>query len=139
MVLAVSACNTRLNPLHWFGRSHRVQTTAADLAGPAADTRPLVAEVLTMSVEPMPGGAIVRATGLPPTQAWWNGELVAQPIGSDGKLIYDFRLMPPPEPAAVSTDWSRQVTVAAYLSDTKLATITSITVQGAQNARSSRR
>lgn len=142
VLLLVSACGkireSRLNPFNWFGRSEAAQTTAQVQSGPAADARPLVSQVLSMSVEPMQGGVIVRATGLPPTQGWWDGELVALPI-EDGKLVYDFRLVPPLERTAVSTQRSREVTVAVYLSDFKLGSITSITVQGAQNARTSRR
>lgn len=143
VVLFVSACGavrtSRLNPFNWFGQSQPEQTVAAVQPGPEADQRPLVEQVLSMSVEPMPGGAIVRATGLPPTQGWWDGELVARPVDENGTLIYDFRLVPPLEQTAVSTQRSREVTVAAQLSNRKLEAIRQIVVQGALNARSSRR
>ncbi len=35
------------------------------------DTRPLVDTVLSMTVEPIPGGAVVRSRGVTPTQGWW--------------------------------------------------------------------
>jgi len=143
LVMLLSACGamreSRLNPLNWFRRSAPVQTTALVLPGDQVDVRPLVDQVVAMSVEPMLGGAIVRATGLPRAQGFWDGELVARPLGEDGALIFDFRLVPPPVATDISTQRSRQVTVAKFLSNTKLETITSITVQGAQNARSSRR
>lgn len=143
LVMLLSACGamreSRLNPLNWFRRSAPAQTTALVLPGDQVDGRPLVEQVLTMAVEPMMGGVIVRATGLPPTQGFWDGELVARPLGEDGALVYDFRLVPPLVTSDVSTQRSREVTVAAFLSNIKLEKITSITVQGAQNARSSRR
>lgn len=142
VVLLVSACGamrtSKLNPFNWFGRSQATETTAVVLPGPEADARPLVEQVISMAVEAMPGGAIVRATGLPPTQAWWNAELVALPI-TDGKLVYDFRMLPPPQPAAVSTQASREITAAVFVSTMTLDGVTSITVQGALNARTSRR
>ncbi len=99
VLMLVSACGkireSRLNPFNWFGRSEVVQTAAP---AKAEDGRPMVQQVLSMSVEPMQGGAIVRATGLPPTQGWWDGELVAREMGDDGAMIYDFRLVPPLQP-----------------------------------------
>ncbi|MGB8812544.1 MAG: hypothetical protein WCC57_05110 [Paracoccaceae bacterium] len=143
LVLAVTACgrirDSKLNPFNWFGRSQQVQTAAVVLPGADEDPRPLVEQVLSMSVEPMQGGAIVRATGLSPNQGWWDGELVAREIDENGVLIYDFRLVPPLEQTAVSTQRSREVTVAARVSNRKLESITQIVVQGATNARSSRR
>jgi len=142
VVLLVSACSamrtSKLNPFNWFGRSQATGTAAVVLPGPEADARPLVEQVLSLAVEAMPGGAIVRATGLPPTQGWWDAELAALPI-TDGKLVYDFRLLAPPQPAAVSTQRSREVTVAVFVPTMTLDEVNSITVQGAQNARTSRR
>lgn len=137
----LSACggfrDSRLNPLNWFGRSapaEQVQVTAAP-----TDPRALVAQVLTMVVEPYPGGAIVRATGLPPTQGYWDAELVARPLDENGVLVLDFRVFPPINGAGVVNQQSREVTVAYNLSDIKLQGIAEIVVQGADNARSSRR
>ncbi len=138
-VLLVSACSTKLNPFNWFRKSAPAETTALVLPGPEQDARPLVAQVLTMTVEPMNGGAVVRATGLPPTQGWWEAELVALPLGEDGNQIFDFRMLPPIAQADVSTQRSREVTAAYQLSAFKLANIRTITVQGAANALSSSR
>ncbi len=142
LVLVLAACgggfSARLNPLNWFGGSEEVQATTLVSDTVAQDPRPLVQQVTFLAVEPMQGGAIVRATGLPPTQGYWNAELVARPV-EDGVLVYDFRLVPPPAPAAVSTQQSREVQVAAFVSNFKLDGISQITVQAASNARSSRR
>jgi len=125
-----------LNPFNWFGSS---QETALVLPSEKpADLRLLVASVTSLTLERMQGGVIVRATGLPPTQGFWDAQLVARPV-EGGKIIYDFRVFPPISVAPVSTPQSREVTVAAFLSDIKLANISQITVQGESNARSTRR
>ncbi len=139
--LALGACSTisqsRLNPFNWFGGSEETVVQRSPLDKPA-DRRLLVHQVTEMKLEKMPGGVIIRATGLPPTQGFWDAELVARPA-EDGVIIYDFRVFPPIEAASVLTPQSREVTVAAFLSDIKLEGIRQITVQGENNARSSRR
>lgn len=128
---------SRLNPFNWFGRSEARQTVATP--DEAADPRALVEAVLTMSVEPIPGGAIVRATGQTPTQGWWDAELVPLPVDENGVLVYEFRLLPPLGQTEVNTPRSREVEVAIYISDPKLANVREIVVQGAGNARVARR
>ena len=137
----LSACgglrDSRLNPFNWFGRSQpaaQVQVAAAP-----TDPRALVDQVLSLQVEAYPGGAIVRAKGLPPTQGYWEAELVARPLDENGVLVLDFRVFPPTTAAGVVNQQSREITVAYNLSDIKLQGITEIVVQGAGNARSSRR
>jgi hypothetical protein len=138
MVVLLGACQSRLNPFNWFGRSAPVEKVLIT-EGEAADPRALVSEVLSLVIEPFPGGAIVRAEGRTPTQGWWEAELVARPIEKEGVLVYDFRLLPPIVRTDVSTGRSRQVAVAVSLSDIKLAGIREIIVQGASNARAVRR
>ena len=129
--------NSRLNPRNWFGRSEPRETIVLPAA--RQDPRPLVDEVLSLSVEPMPGGAIVRARGQTPTQGWWKAELVPLPIDENGVLVYEFRLFPPAARTDVNTPQSRQVDVAIYISDVRLERVREIVVQGASNARSARR
>lgn len=128
---------SRLNPRNWFGRSEPRETIV--LPAERRDERPLVEQVLSMSVEPMPGGAIVRARGQAPTQGWWKADLVAQPIDPNGVLVYEFRLAPPITRTDVNTPQSRQVDVAIFISDIRLDRVREIVVQGATNARSARR
>ncbi|MFN3824122.1 MAG: hypothetical protein ACK4RN_09105 [Pseudorhodobacter sp.] len=128
---------SRLNPFNWFGGSSETATTAIAEARPQ-DARLLVAEVTDLVVERNQNGAIIRATGLPPTQGFWEAELVPRPV-EDGVLVYDFRVFPPVTRANVSTPRSRQITVGAYLSNIRLQDIRQITVQGSGNARTTRR
>lgn len=138
MVVLLGACQSRLNPFNWFGRSAPVEKVLVTQAE-AADHRLLVDEVLSLDIESFPGGAIIRAEGRNPTQGYWDAELVARPIETDGVLIYDFRLLPPVERTDVNTQRSRQVAVAVSLSSVKLDGIREIIVQGARNARAVRR
>jgi hypothetical protein len=138
MVVLLGACASRLNPFNWFGRSAPVEQVLLT-EGETVDPRALVDEVLSLTIEPFPGGAIVRAEGRTPTQGWWEAELVARPIEKEGVLIYDFRLLPPIERTNVSTPQSRQIAVAVSLSDIKLEGIREVIVQGARNARAVRR
>lgn len=141
-VMVLTSCGgireSRLNPLNWFGGSREAQ--ADEFGVPAKiEARPLVDQVVSMSIEQTPYGAIVRATGLSPSQGYYDAELVARPLDENGVLVYDFRMMPPPGPTPAGAPRTREVTVAAHLSKIKLASISEIVVQGAQNARSSRR
>ncbi len=143
LVIAVSLAGcggmrtSKLNPFNWFGKSEPRETMV--LPTQQADPRALVETVLEMKIEAIPGGAIIRATGRSPTQGWWAAELVAGDVDENGRLVIDFRILPPIKPADVSTPQSRDVTAALYLSDIVLAPISEIVVQGASNARASRR
>ena len=128
---------SRLNPLNWFGGSEPRETVAVTAEN--TDPRPLVETVLSLVVEPTPGGAIVRARGQTPTQGWWQAELVPLDIDDKGALVYEFRIEPPPQVTPVNTPQSRQVDVAIFVSDIKLGDVREIVVQGATNARSARR
>lgn len=140
LVVALAGCgavrDSKLNPFNWFKRSEPRETIVLEKAG---DPRPLVDTVLTMSVEPIPGGAIVRARGVTPTQGWWEAELVPLAVDETGVLVYEFRLLPPNGRTDVNTQRSREIDVAIYISDVKLEAVREIVVQGASNARVSRR
>ena len=140
-LIALSACaglrKSKVNPFNWFGRSQ--ETAVVTSAEAPADQRLLIEQVLDMKVEQFPGGAIVRAVGLPPTQGYWDAELVAQPQDGSGKLVLDFRVFPPVGTAAVVNQQSREVTVGLRLSNIKLEGISQIVVQGSKTARVARR
>ena len=140
LVAFVAGCggfSAKLNPLNWFKRGELRESIV--LPEEAEDRRPLVEDVLSLAVEPIPGGAIVRARGRAPTQGWWQAELVPHPVEDTGVLVYEFRVFPPIAGADVSTPQSREIDVAIYVSDYKLEFVNEIVVQGANNARTSRR
>ncbi|MGV8950438.1 MAG: hypothetical protein ACOH2M_04990 [Cypionkella sp.] len=140
-LIALSACaglrKSKVNPFNWFGRSQATAPVAS--VDETADKRLLIETVLELKVDPFQGGAIIRAVGLPPTQGYWEAELVPQPVDDSGKLVLDFRIFPPITPANVVNQQSREVTVGLRLSNIKLEGISQIVVQGATNARVARR
>ena len=141
LAAALAGCagvrQSKLNPFNWFKKSEPRETIV--LPDEKTDPRPLVDTVLSMAVEPIPGGAVVRARGVSPTQGWWDAELVPQDLDDKGVLVYEFRLLPPTKRADVRTQQSREIDVAIYISDVKLENVREIVVQGATNARVSRR
>jgi hypothetical protein len=141
LVMFVSACGTRLNPFNWFGEAEPAPPAEATQQLPTTEDRRLLAQQITeLKVDPMPGGVIVRATAVMESQGWWQAELVArEDEPADGAMVYEFRVFPPPQATRVSTPRSRQVTAAVFLSDIRLSTIQSITVQGLTNGLTSRR
>lgn len=142
LVVVLGGCGaireSRLNPFNWFGRSAPIEKVLLT-EGEVTDPRALVDDVLSLDIEPFPGGAIIRAEGRTAVQGYWDAELVARPIEKDGELVFDFRIVPPVERTDVNTPQSRQVAVAVSLSDIKLEGIRQIIVQGARNARAVRR
>lgn len=141
--LGLASCgmvrNSKLNPANWFGKSQEVTVAVQPTEDLDAKGRSLIQNVLSMKVEPYKGGAIIRATGLPPTQGWWQADLVPRPLDENGVLVLEFRVFPPVKPWPQGTQPSREITVALALSDIKLTGVREIVVQGAENARSSRR
>jgi hypothetical protein len=140
-LFTLTACATvsqsRINPFNWFKPSQ--EEKGALVVAKVTDPRPLVQAIVGLTVEPYPGGALVRATGLPPNQGRWNAELLALPIDEAGVLVLEFRVAPPPEPADVGSQQSREIVVAYPLPDIRLEKITKIVVQGETNALSSAR
>jgi hypothetical protein len=143
--IAVAGCSrirdSKLNPFNWFGRSKAEQTVAVDAYGIPPDPRPLVQQVTALEVARQPSGAIIRASGLPPTQGWWEADLLPENEGVavDGVLTYRFVLKEPLEPTRSSTPQSRELTAAVFLSDIRLQDVSKIVVQGASNSMSTSR
>ena len=129
---AMTACggfSSRLNPFKWFKRSAPVAVVSAETP---ADPRPLVANVLSMQIESYPGGAIVRATGLPPTQGYWRPNWCRARSMKKARWCWNSTSSRPQVAAAVVNQQSREITVAYNLSDIKLQQINQIVVQGGQ-------
>jgi hypothetical protein len=139
-LIGMTACSgfsaSKLNPLNWFKGSTPEQM---EFIQRPVDARALVAQVTELKVEAFPGGAIVRATGVPTSQGWWDAELVKVVSEEDGVILFEFRIYPPPVQRPAGTPFSREVTVAASLSNIALQDVSKIVVQGEANALSSRR
>jgi len=100
---------------------------------------PLVDQIVSMSVSSTPSGAIVSAIGLPPTQGFWDADLVRVPSEQASVLLLEFRLLPPPGPRPAGTQPSREVLAGTVFSLQDLAGIRTIAVQARRNRASSRR
>jgi hypothetical protein len=129
---ALAGCGagqSRLNPINWFGddRSEAVV---------AATSEPVVDQVVSLDVAAMPSGAIVTATGLPPTQGFWEAELRRVPSPDPSILVLEFGILPPFGPAPQGPQPSREVLAGIAYSNQDLAGIRTITVRGERNQRS---
>lgn len=134
--LVVAGCGTRLNPFNWFGPSEETLNAAPETF--TNDLRPLVAQVTALKIDRTPDGAIIRAVGLPPTQGFWQAELVPLNRGEPDEnrtLSFEFRAFEPLDPARVSTEQSREVVVGQFISSFALRDVRRISVVGASNTR----
>jgi hypothetical protein len=142
LVAGCGFTESRLNPFNWFGGGEEEVATFVPPDPVEADTRPLIAEVTALSIERTPGGAIVRATGLPPTQGFWGAGLLVENRGvadDGGTLTYQFRVLPPEDPASASTRQSREIVVGLFLTNQALEGVRAIRVVAEGNARVARR
>ena len=142
--ISLSACGfseSSYNPVNWFGDDAAEPETVENVAlVQSSDPRPLIPEISSLVLEETPGGVIVRATGLPPTQGWFGADLVSMNEGEpeNGVLTYEFRAIPPRGDAIASTVQSREVIAARYVDELRLRDIREIRVVGETNTRSAR-
>lgn len=136
-IVPLAACGSRLNPFNWFGRGEETEEIAP--SGAVVDPRPLVPQVTRLVVDPHPSGAIVRVTGLPPRQGWYDAALLRVPGTEGDVLAYQLRAYRPHYRTSVSTPQSRELVVATFVSTDRLSGIREIRVSGELNALSSRR
>ncbi|MCK0148575.1 hypothetical protein MWU54_00945 [Marivita sp. S6314] len=159
--VALTGCaainESRFNPLNWFGSS---QPDPSAMNPADSETNPLIparrisffrnnqpeafegrpiADVTELLIERRPGGAIIRATGQASRVGPYDVRLMANEADStDDTLVLDLRALQQPGPRNTGPR-ARQVTVAVWITDQDLRGIRTITVRGANNARSSRR
>ncbi|TMM54717.1 hypothetical protein [Sulfitobacter sabulilitoris] len=162
--LVVSGCgairDSRANPFNWFGRGEPTATapvnaTAANPLIPqrsglfasarnraAIYTGQPIDTVTDLTIERIPGGAIIRATGVPARQGVSSVRLTpatAEDVPVNGVLTYRLDAVPAPGPQPVGSVASRQVVVARKVTDQDLRGVRSIRVEAARNALESRR
>lgn len=104
MLFALAGCSRetggsgRWNPLTWFDTRDVPDTLVPVEQRLSTDNRLLVQQVTDVAIERTPGGVIIVAKGLPPTQGFWQADLVldrADGIPTGGTLTYQFRIAPP--------------------------------------------
>ncbi|MCF2903671.1 hypothetical protein L0666_01610 [Octadecabacter sp. CECT 8868] len=152
VLITLSGCarlsESRMNPFNWFGNSREVTEASAP-----QDIRPLVTEskrtvivdgrallqsVTELRIERSATGAIVRATGIAPTQGYYNAELVDAGV-SNGVLTLEFRAQAPTGFEAQGSPRSRQISAAYVIDSADLSGIRTVRVQAQTNARTSGR
>ncbi|WP_299614475.1 hypothetical protein [uncultured Tateyamaria sp.] len=164
--LTLSACSamrdSRANPMNWFGnsRSEPVQVDAP------AETNPLIPQntraglfanlrdqaeiyvgtpidqVTDLVIERVPGGAIVRATGIAGQDRVYDVRLTTdndENVPVDGVLTYQLRGIHEERATRTLSQRVRTVTAARRLTDQELAEISVIRVEGLRNAQSTTR
>jgi hypothetical protein len=83
------------------------------------------------------GGVIIRATGVAPTQGWFDATLVAEGGGAPdaaGVLTVALVAVPPPTPEAVGPERTRLLLTAAFVQDLELRDIRAIRVVSSRNS-----
>ena len=162
--LLFSGCGFRdssFNPLNWFGRSQEVPRQQAEageanplipnnlgifqrqrLARSRLDLTTPIDTVTDVVIERVPGGAIIRATGLDAMQGTFDVELVPEfeeEVPVKGVLTYTLERQRPAGARPAGTVHSREVTVARKVTNQTLAGVKQIRIVAAQNARAVRR
>lgn len=141
LLTACGFSQSNFNPLNWFGRSQEAASLIPDGGYSSTESRPLVQQVSALKIDRTLGGAIIRATGLPPTQGYWEADLLPlndeRPI--NGVLSYAFHIRAPLSPQPVVNTPSREVVTGYFVSTAKLLGVRQIRVVGAENSRSARR
>lgn len=137
-LLMLAGCGQNVSvwsPRTWFGAGEMPEDTQV-APDESLDPRPLVRSVTSASIEQANGGVIVRATGLPPTQGWWQVDLMPLPI-ENGELVLEFRTFAPLDAAAQGTPRSREVTAAYTISRFTLERegINRVVIKGETNSK----
>ncbi|MEM7710120.1 MAG: hypothetical protein AAF264_05090 [Pseudomonadota bacterium] len=94
---------------------------------------PLVDQVVSLEVNPTPGGVIVSAVGLPQTQGFWEADLIPAESADPGVLLLEFYIAPPLSQRPQGTQPSREVLAGAFYSVQDVAGIRAIAVRGKRN------
>ncbi|MEM6305927.1 MAG: hypothetical protein AAF744_14510 [Pseudomonadota bacterium] len=159
----LAACglrDSRVNPLNWFGRSEPAPVTAQE----PENTNPLIPrraglfarsraeraiylgtpieQIADLTVERVPGGAIIRATGVAARQGYYEVQLTPsneEEEAEDGVLIYRLEALRPTRNTAQGRQPTREVTAGRKVTDQQLRGVRAIRVEGELNARVARR
>ncbi len=142
--MLVACGDSGANPRTWFHhgpRETKVRLIPQGGFPQDVEDRAAVDQITSVAIEPAIGGGVIRATGLPPVQGYWDAALVSdddlEPV--DGVLTLTFRIRPPVQPTLVGTPRAREVTAAIFVSRQKLDRTREVKVVGSQNSRSVRR
>jgi len=159
--LSLSACSgmqdSRLNPFNWFGNAREAPAPQTQETNPLipGERRGLlglrqareaanayrgqpVDAVSELVIERVPGGAIIRASGLSQFQNTYDVRLIpanADELPTDGVLDYQLEAIIPERPIAGGSERQRMIIAARAVTDKQLEGVRAIRVAGVQNAR----
>ena len=158
--MGLGACgivrDSALNPTYWFGRSASVPVAEESTnplipaeTGLFASRRAANAvyigtpfdEIVDLTIERVPGGAVIRATGRAARQGTFSVQLTPEnkdKLPVKGVLTYRLEGIAPTNTATGSAP-TREVTTARKLSTQELRGVRTIRVEGLRNARVARR
>lgn len=154
--------DSSVNPFNWFGGSRSEPVATAPVA---ASTNPLIPSqraglfgrkraereiylgtpidtVSDLVIERVPGGAIIRASGVSQAQGLYEVRLTPETEDDeavDGVLSYRLEGRLPENARPGGSVATRTVTAAHAVTDQQLRGVSTIRVVGARNARTSRR
>ncbi|WP_323783615.1 hypothetical protein [Leisingera sp.] len=146
---------SRINPSNWFGSSAPAEAPAPGNSNPLLpqesnarglfarpepkDTSVLVSHVTGMRIERTASGAIIYATAVAARQGAYD--VVLRPVedNDEGVLSFDFRIVYPEDGTPTGSESSRTIHAARTVTNQDLAGIRTVRVNGAENARESRR
>ena len=152
--LALTACQSRWNPVNWFGSDEPAPDgTANPLLPGQEDTgmfakRPVavyngipIQTVKSVTVQKVPEGALITAVGVPYVHGVFAVKLKPRNGGKpeNGVLTYDLLGIHPSGAPYGGPERSREVTVGHVVTTQQLKGVHTIRVAGQQNARQARR
>lgn len=143
LTLSLGGCGrvaeSRVNPFNWFGGSEEVEV-AAEVSPEAEALRddPLLPRVLELEAAPHPGGVILTAKGLAPTQGYHSAELVLVSQDS-GDMVFELRANAPLTTQPEGAQPTRELLVGVFLSQQTMGNANRIVVIAGENRRSVRR
>ena len=161
--LVLTGCATvrdsRVNPFNWFGNARSEPLTQAEVntnpliptrSGLFASARAKEAvytgrpfdQVTDLTIERVPGGALIRVTGLAARQGIYDVQLTPaneDELPVDGVLTYRLEGVEPARNTPVGAQPTREVVAARKITDQTLAGVQTIRVEGQRNALTSRR
>ena len=155
LALGLGGCgyirDSAINPANWFGRG-QVTEVDAEARNPLLprlgafsrreEVYPgnAIAQITEMGIDRLPGGAVVRATGVSDRQGPYDARIVKDEDSSTpDTLVYTFEVVMPRRAPATGSVASRTVTASVYLDLDALEGVRRITVRGARNEASARR
>jgi hypothetical protein len=154
LVFSLAACgNSRMNPKNWFGEARSRAAAAKEGRNPlipektgggfgrpeAVDVSSPVGTISSLVVERVPGGAIVRVTGISDYQGAFGVKMIELPRDADAPNVLRYQMLADQPVGPVGNAQSRKIVAAVKLSDQDLEGIRRIEVAGLRNVQSVRR